>query len=240
MIPMRFRRIPQLLGLLTVLSHPLSVAAQSTLREHIDVARLRVARDSFVVILQGKPKGWQRLTTARDGKGWVFGDAVSVDSFVTQSSTISFDAQLEEQSLRQDGMMMGRAMQISLDWQSGRVRGRSMTPSSGPAGAIAIDTSVTLGTIDDNAVMPQLSAVRFREGFAVEFLVLASGKGTIALQHLRVVGSEPVTVPAGQFDTWRVELRAERSATFVNVTKSAPYRIVRISNGPAFEMLLVK
>ena len=237
---MRLPRTPQLVGLLFALSHPSSLAAQSALREHVDLARLRVARDSFVVMMQGKPKGWQRLTTAHDGSGWVLGDAVTIDSMVSQSSAISFDAQLEERSLRQEGLMMGRAMKISLDWQGGRVSGRSMTPSSGPAGAIAIDTSVAPGTVDDNAVMPLLAAVRFREGFDVQFPVLSSGKGTIAPQRLRVVASEPVTVPAGQFDTWRVELRAERSAAFVNITKSAPYRIVRISNGPAFEMLLLK
>lgn len=52
---MRLPRILQIFGLLFAVSHPSTLAAQSALREHIDAARLRVARDSFVVMMQGKP-----------------------------------------------------------------------------------------------------------------------------------------------------------------------------------------
>ncbi|MDZ7630799.1 MAG: DUF3108 domain-containing protein [Gemmatimonadaceae bacterium] len=96
------------------------------------------------------------------------------------------------------------------------------------------------GTVDDNAVTPLLAAVRYRDSLDITFPVLSSGKGTMSEHRLRVVGSETVSTPAGKFETWRVELRAERSVVFANVTRQAPYRVVRISNGPAFEMLLLK
>lgn len=218
-----------------------SLSAQATtMREHLDPARLRSARDSFVVMLQGKPRGWQRLTVERTAAGWQVGDAITIDSMVSQASVITLSSSLDEQSLRQEGVMRGRNMKISLDFTDGRVRGSAMTPASGPTGATAIDTSVAAGTIDDNAVTPLLAAVRYRDSLDITFPVLSSGKGTISQHRLRVVGSESVTVPAGQFDTWRVEMRAERSVVFANVTRSAPYRIVKLSNGPAFEMLLLK
>ncbi len=226
------------LALATITSTALS--AQTPLRDHIDMARLRVASDSFVVMLQGSPRGWQKLTTSRDGSDWLLGDALAIDSLVTQASTIRFDAQLNERSLRQEGKMRGRDMKITLDWMDGRVCGSAMTPSSGPTGAITIDTTSSVGMIDDNAVAPLLSAVRYRDSLDISFPVLASGKGTIAMQRLRVMSSESITVPAGQFVTWKVELRAERSAVIVYVTKAAPYRVVKMSNGPAFEMLLAK
>ncbi|MCC6246121.1 MAG: DUF3108 domain-containing protein [Gemmatimonadaceae bacterium] len=216
------------------------LSAQSTVREAVDLSRLRVARDSFVVMLQGKPRGFQRLTVARTATGWQFGDAVTVDSMVSQSSVADFDQRLQEISLTQAGDMTGRRMAINLRFADGRVRGRSMTPVSGPTGAIEIDTVIADGIPDDNAVLPMMAAIRWREGLSFTAPVLSSGRGTITEYSFRVVGTESVTVPAGLFQTWRVEQRAQRSVTFVNVTTTPPYRIVRVSNGPVFEMLLVK
>ncbi len=233
-----FRRVFPALLLAVPVAAPLG--AQSTLREAIDQSRLRVGTDSFAVIMQGKTKGWQRLTMARDGKGWQVGDAITIDSMVTQGSSIRFDADLHERSLRQEGVMMGRPMKISLDWQNGRVQGTAMTPSSGPTGSTSIDTVTLTGTIDDNAVAPLLAVVRWRDSLDFSFPVLSSGKGTVSQQRLRVVGSESTTVPAGVFDTWKIELRADRSVMIANVTKAAPYRVVRMRNGPAFEMQLLK
>lgn len=237
-MPSSLRRHFPTLVMAVVLAAPLQ--AQSTLREAIDKSRLRAGTDSFVVMLQGKAKGWQRLTMARDGKGWQVGDAITIDSMVTQGSVVRFDADLHERSLRQEGVMMGRPMKISLDWQDGRVKGTAMTPSSGPTGSTTIDTVTLAGTIDDNAVAPLLAVVRWRDSLEFSFPVLSSGKGTVSQQQLKVVGSEQTTVPAGVFDTWKIELRAERSLMVANVTKVAPYRVVRMRNGPAFEMQLLK
>lgn len=231
-------RVLQAVSLAASIAVPLS--AQSTLRDAIDRSRLRVGTDSFVVIMQGKAKGWQRLTMARDGTGWLVGDAITVDSMVTQGSVIRFDGDLHELSLRQEGVMMGRPMKIALDWQNGRVSGSATTPSSGPSGSTSIDTAAVTGVIDDNAVAPLLFAVRWRDSLEFAFPVLSSGKGTISQQRLRVVGSESTTVPAGVFDTWKIELRADRSVMVANVTKVAPYRVVRMRNGPAFEMQLLR
>ncbi|HYW49524.1 MAG TPA: DUF3108 domain-containing protein [Gemmatimonadaceae bacterium] len=215
--------------------------AQSPLQQHLDVTRMRAAaRDSFVVLLRGEARGWQRLTMSRDGDGWQLGDAIEIAPMVTQSSVIRFDAQLAERSLRQEGKARGTDMRIALDFADGRVKGSSLTPSSGPTGALTVDTTVTPGIIDDNAVTPLLPAVRWSDGLSITFPVLSSGKGTVAQYTLRTLGSETITVPAGTFETWRVELVAENAAVTANVTKAAPYRVVRMQNGPAFEVQLVK
>lgn len=214
-------------------------ATATPLRPHLDAARLQPRRDSFVVIMRGAPRGWQVLSAARDGAGWALGDAVTIEGMVSQSSVIRFDARLDETSLRQEGTMMGKPMRIALDRSSERVRGTALTPSN-PAGELPIDVAHVDGLLDDNAVTPLLSAVRWTEGLTVTFPVLASGKGTIAPFTLRALEQESVTVPAGTFDTWRVELQMDRAKVIANVTTAAPYRVVRMTNGPAFEMQLVK
>lgn len=94
--------------------------------------------------------------------------------------------------------------------------------------------------MDDNAVLPLLSAVAWHESFDTTVPVLTSGKGTFVQYRLRVLGADTSTVPAGHFETWRVEMSAESSTTVAHVTRAAPYRVVRVQISPAFEMLLVK
>ncbi|HYW30969.1 MAG TPA: hypothetical protein VE869_05625 [Gemmatimonas sp.] len=219
-----------------------AVHAQGTaspLRDHLDGSRLAARRDSFVVVIQGAPRGWQVLSVAREGDGWTLGDAVAIDGMVSQASTMRFDARLDELSLRQEGVMMGKPMRITLDAAGGRVKGTALTPSN-PAGELAIDVPHTDGLVDDNAVASLLAIVHWREGLQIAFPVLASGTGTVSQFTLRTLGKETVSVPAGQFDTWQVELRMNRARMVANITTAAPYRVVRMSSGPAFEMQLAR
>ena len=214
-------------------------SAPTPLRDHLDPCRLQVRRDSFIVVIRGAPRGWQVLSTARDGAGWLLGDTLSIAGMVSQSSVIRFDSGLDETSLRQEGTMMGKPMRITLDVSGLRVTGVALTPIN-PSGELAIDAARTPGLIDDNAVTPLLAFVRWRDGFAASFPVLLSGKGTVTDFSVRTLGLEQVTIPAGQFDTWRVELQMGQARMVANVTTAAPYRIVRMSNGPAFEMQLIR
>ena len=86
---------------------------------------------------------------------------------------------------------------------------------------------------------PLQAYVRWREGLEFTFSVISCGKGTISDFAVKVPESERVTLPAGDFDTWRVQLTMERSRMVANVTRSAPYRAVRMSNGSLFEVRLV-
>ena len=217
----------------------LGQSAPIPLRDHLDPSRFQARRDSFVVIMRGAPRGWQVLSTTRDGAGWALGDAVSIEGMVSQSSVIRLDARLDETSLRQEGTMMGKPMRISLDASGNRVTGVALTPSNA-SGELTIDVARMPGLLDDNAVTPLLAFVRWHDGFSASFPVLASGKGTVAEFSVRTLGTEQITVPAGQFDTWRVELQMAQGRMVANITTAAPYRIVRMSNGPTFEMQLVR
>ena len=213
--------------------------ASGSLQSHLDTARLRSVRDSFAIYLQGKESGWQRLTATRTGSQWHVGDAVSLTGIVNQESVVTFDDALHELSLRQSGEMQAQPMEISLDMASGRVKGIARTPASA-SGPLAIDTAFTATTVDDNAVMPLMVGVHWRDSLSLSFPVLASGKGTTENWSVTVLGRDTTTVPAGHFETWRVEMKSGRNRSIFHVTRNAPYRMVRIANGPMFEMQLVK
>ena len=148
--------------------------SQSSLRDVLHPDRLSAARDSFVVLMQGQPRGWQRLVRTARPDGWEFEDAVSITSLVTQSSRILMSPTLHERSLRQSGDMSGKPMAITLDFADGRVRGTANTPSS-PSGPITIDTTAAAGVIDDNALLSLLVAVPLVFWlFGPAFLVIAT------------------------------------------------------------------
>lgn len=229
-----------LLALLCATAAIAPLGAQAPLRDHVDASRLRTARDSLAVMLQGKEGGWQRLVSTRAGDGWEVRDAIAIGTMVQQESIILLSGDLAERSLRQSGQMQGAPMAISLDFDDGRVRGRAATPANPADAPVIIDMPVAAGTVDDNAVLPLLSAVAWHESFDATVPVLTSGKGTIVQYRLRVLGADTTTVPAGHFDTWRVEMSTESSTTGVHITRAAPYRVVRMQINPAFEMQLVK
>ena len=232
---------PAALGAQTVGASP---GAPTPLHQLLDASRLSAGVDSFTIFVQGKERGWQRLAREKDGAGWRVRDAVTIGAMVTQESVIRLGSDLREIELRQEGTMRGTPMRISLDFSSSasgtRVLGTADTPTH-PSGTLAIDTVVTLGAVDDNAITPLLSAVSWREGREIAFPVIASGKGTLSIYHVRVAGSDTVSVPAGHFETWRLELSAGETSIVAHVTRSAPFRIVRMQpQGAPFDIQLVK
>lgn len=134
--------------------------------------------------------------------------------------------------------MMGKPMKISLDWRDGRITGRALTPTN-PTGELAIGVAQVPGLVDDNAVTPLQAYVRWREGLEFTFPVISSSKGTIFDFAVKVLDSERVTVPAGDFGTWRDTLTMDRSHMVANVTRSAPYREARLSICSMLEVRLV-
>jgi hypothetical protein len=206
------------------------------LSRYLDATRLRAGSDSFVVLLQGVARGWQRHGVMRDGTDWIVTDAIAMPPMGSQESRVRLDASLDERSIRQEGQMRGMPMRIALDFTDGAVKGTALTPSH-PAGPLDITSSVPKGTLDDNAVVPLLAGLRWRGDLDIAFPVLLSGKGTVVTWRLRVLAPDTTTVPAGRFDTWRAELATGEAPVVLYFERAAPHRLVRMQyGGGAFDV----
>ncbi len=206
--------------------------APTSLARHLDASRLRVGSDSFVVLVQGVSRGWERLSVAREGSNWELVDAVAIPPLLQQESRAQFDAALGQHSLRQEGQMRGAPMRITLDFVDGAVRGSALTPALS-GGPLTIALPVPAGTVDDNAVLPLLTIMRWRADLDIAFPVLLSGKGTVVTHRVRVLGPDSTTVPAGHFDTWRVELVGGDAPLVMHFERAAPNRLIRMQPGAA-------
>ena len=69
--------------------------------------------------------------------------------------------------------------------------------------------SVPEHSYDNDSSLFLWRAVTFVEGFKADYYTVVTGSGEQQLVHMEVKRKERITVPAGTFDTWRLQVRAE-------------------------------
>lgn len=200
-----------------------------------------VARtDSFAIIVQGNPFGFQRSSLVKRDGGWVYTEDVQIASLVQQNTEVHLNANFEVTSTKQTGKQQGQDSKIDVTYVGGRAKGSSTTPAPTGPKTIAIDTELPKGTLEDNQLTMMFPAMKFAAGAKITVPVFQSGKGTVAPFTLTVTGSESVKVPAGTFDAWKVELSGGEQPTTMWLEKGTN-RVVKIAlAGTPIELQLVK
>ncbi len=130
----------------------------------------------------------------------------------------------------QNGMVQGQPTEIHLVYSGGRVKGTASAPQpSGTPKAITVDTTTPAGTIDDNALGVLLAALPLDAGKTFTLNVFSSGEGASKIVTVKVTAVENVTVPAGTFPAYRLELTGMQLPVVMHVTQQSPRRLVRIA-----------
>jgi hypothetical protein len=192
----------------------------------IDPAGLGPGRDSLVILLQGKPAGFQVAALERSPTGFRFTERTVITGMISQETEVMLDGGGQVSSVRHQGQMPQGPMRISLDYAAGRVRGTVQPPTA--SAPFAVDTALPAGTIDDNALQPLFRAVRWREGASWTIPVYLSGQRKLETRTLAVRGVEPVRVHGSAIAAFRAELALEgRTVTFY-ISQAAPHRVLRI------------
>jgi len=221
--------------LLTVTSAPL--AAQSP----INIAALVPHSDSFVVMIQGNPLGFQRTTLERTETGLRMIDDVHIGPIMTQHTEVEFVPEGAMRSTKQTGQVRGQNTSIEIAYHDGRAKGSATTPSTTGLVTTAIDTTVAAGAIDDNLLTTVLPALAWSPTASITLPVFLSGKGYVQPVTLAVKGTEQLTVPAGTFEVYRVELSGGQASVAMFVTTDATHRLVKIApRGAPLEFVLAK
>jgi hypothetical protein len=195
--------------------------------------RIAAATFTYRVLLQGNPFGQEvrRLErTTEDGRDvWRITTATSLGPIGQQDDTTTIDAAtLAPLRVRQGGVLQGQQVFVRLDYAEGRVRGQAQTPQQGGPRAITIDTTVAAGTLDDNQLGAVLVALPFAAGARWSLPVFAGGEAALKTYTVSVAAEESVTVPAGTFACWRVEVAGGPMPVTFFVTKDPPYSVVKL------------
>ncbi|MGH2829088.1 MAG: hypothetical protein ACRDJM_01250, partial [Actinomycetota bacterium] len=210
----------------------------------LDRAQLVARGDSFQVVVQGQVLGAMTAALRVGGDSMVYDERTTIaGGMVQQHTTVRFQpADLSVVQVDQTGSTQGQQSDIHLRYGSGRVSGTSITPQpGGTPQTLQIDTTVAPGTYDDNAVSAILPALPLAAGQTFNLNVFESGKGQAKVIQVKVSDGGSLTVPAGTFRTFRLDVTGGQVPTVFHVAQDTPRRIVKIELiGAPFVLELVK
>jgi zinc protease len=197
----------------------------------LERAQLATRSDSFQVTIQGNPMGAMTTHATVGPDSVIYQEETDIgNGMVHQTTTVQFaPADFTVTRLDQTGTVQGRAADVHLTYDGGRVKGTATTPQpDGTTQSLQIDTTVAPGTLDDNATSFLLPALPLAIGKTFTLNVFDGGKGQAKTVQIKVSDGGSVTVPAGTFDTYRLDVSGGQVPTVFYVAKGTPRRIVKI------------
>lgn len=193
---------------------------------------LRATSDSFTVMVQGQNFGYQSFTLEPSADGWRFFEKSVLGPIIQQETTVEFTREMEMRSTEQTGRFQGNDMRLSIRYGGGRATGSGRAPGQQGMQEVSYrDAAVPDGAVDDNLLVALLPFFAWRDGATVEVNVFLSGRGTVERRTLRVDGQEVVTVPAGTFGAYRVQLVGGDASGTYWIEVAEPHRVLKF--GPA-------
>ena len=210
----------------------------------LDRAQIVTHADSFEVLVQGNAMGGMTGSTSAGADSLTYTERTSVaGGALQQNTTVHFNpADLSVTQVDQTGSTQGQPTDIHLTYSGGRVKGKATTPQqNGPPQTIQIDTTIAPGTYDDNALAVVFPALPLAAGQTFNLNVFESGKGSAKVIQVKVSDGGTVIVPAGSFDSFKLDVTGGQVPTTFYVSKATPRRIVKIELiGAPFVFQLVK
>lgn len=222
-------------GLLGVLAAALlGLAVPSPAQPSMDGRRIRIDTLAYEVRFGGERLGVLRVSydrteggryRVRESISGVLGDEVT---------TYVITADLRPVSARREGRLGAASSGLDLRYREGRVSGDATVgpDSAAPGGRpddtrrIEVDRELPERTLDSNTIVAALLASPLSVGDTLRYPVFRPGRGVVGARA-RVVASEAVSVPAGRYDAYRVELSTDQGEFTLWVTRDPPRMLVR-------------
>ncbi|MEW5930199.1 MAG: insulinase family protein [Gemmatimonadota bacterium] len=192
--------------------------------DRFDASGLRPATLTYAIVAGGNAVGTATTTLARDGAAWVSTQTVQAGPTSTRSE-VRFTGDFTPVSGKTSMTAGAMSMETDLRMENGRIKGTAKLPAQ-MGGEKAIDAEAVAGTRFPGTDPWILAVADLAPGKTIAFPTFNAQSGSAAPVSFKVSGEEKVTVPAGTFDTWKVELSGPQPAT-VWVRKDAPHVTVK-------------
>ena len=207
----------------------------------VDLSKLVERSDSFTVLVQGKPFGYQTTALRKTPAGYEYTMALQLPPFATQSATTAFGADLAPQSSKASGKMQGQDMSMTVAYANGRAKGSGTMPTPQGMKPMTVDTTYAPGVLDDNMLIALIPGLKWAPGVKYTASVFDASKSATRQITMAVAGVEAVTVPAGSFSVFRVDVTGGEQPVTLWITSTAPYRVVKTTTaGTPIEIVLAK
>lgn len=189
---------------------------------------LQAGTDSFTVLVQGQPFGFQFMALTRTLDGWEYLERSSLGPIIQQTTTVRFSPMLAMWSTEQRGRFQGNELRLDVRYDAGMAHGEGLTPGNGGMRSVRYaDVTVPEGTIDDNMLVGLLPYFTWSLGATVPVSVFASGRGVVESRTFRVVTEEALTIPLGTFQAYRIAYEGGEAPGTYWVEVTAPHRVLK-------------
>ena len=216
-------------AVLEMLAGPADFQAQAIT---LDPSRVRPGAVLYQMILNGQPLG---STTAEIQVGE---DEVTIRE-ITSVPEVGFLQQTQarlgaDHAMRgvtsQGQLGAGAAVNVDLSWQDGRLSGHSDFPRQEgyPQGKVDFDHELDASIPERTVLVHLIGALDLEVGAETPLRVFNAFEGRVRGRTVRVVGEEEITVPAGTFQTLRVEIDGGEPSHILWVATDAPRRVVKM------------
>ena len=214
---------------------------QRTTSLPVDLSKIGERADSFTVLVQGNPMGYQTTSLKKGGTGYSYRTAMTIGPIMQQSMETTFSNDLAPKSVKGGGKVQGQDVTIDLVYANGRVKGSAVTPSPAGMKTVNVDTTIATGVLDDNMISALVPGLKWAPNAKFTVSAFDASSGTVKQFTMAVSGTESVTVPAGTFPAYRVDLTGGEQPLTLFITTAEPYRIVKMAfTGAPVEFVLVK
>ncbi len=184
----------------------------------------------------GNKVGTSELSYARDGSTWVLSSADKAGT-LDQSAAVKVDATTlkplgEEKKVK----AQNTDATVNTTYQNGKLEIRAIV--NGETKSATMD--VPSDSLDNDQLLSTLRALKFADGYEGKYANVNGGTASKLNTTVRVQGKETVTVPAGTFSAWKLELDfAGQAKQYAWYQADAPNQLVQYDNG-ATRMVLTK
>jgi len=221
----------QALGPVTVVDvdgNPIDVAAllAPVVAPSWDGLRLREGSRNYSLMVQGNALGTATYQLARDGDDWVSTSSLNSAVAGTQEGEIRFRAtDLAPVSMRQSQSAGAMQMSSALTVAGGRVTGTASFPAA-MGGDRTIDEDAE-GLLLPGMDQFALAVSDLSEGAVIRIPYLDVSQARRTVLEAKVIGRQTIEVPAGSFDTWKVEVMAGAQPLVLYLSADSPHMLVR-------------
>lgn len=188
--------------------------------EHFDYARVAPATLTYQVSFQGNPVGSQTVTLAKEGEGWTRSNDLMFgplhQALVTRFGP-GFTALSHTETV--SGPATGTA---TVALTGGRFRGEAKLPPQ-MGGEKTYDVAAVPGAVLEGMDEVMLGVADLAQGKTIAIPQFNTGTGGVDAVTFRVTGVEPVTVPAGTFPAFRVEVAGKQQPIVMWLRQAAPH-----------------
>jgi hypothetical protein len=194
--------------------------------ERFDGTRLRPQTLTYQLMVQGNAMGTVTEQLRREGADWIATSAIESPVMQQRTEVRFAAADFTPREVRLSGGQGPAQMQVNLQVADGRVRGRAELPPQA-GGARDVDIEMVGGMLLPGMDAYVLAAAPLREGYSATLPVFNMMGGGATNVTYRVAGSEEITVAAGTFPAFRIELTGAPQPMTIWVRRDAPHIMLR-------------